>query len=146
MISTPNINEARKQIQKLVKENKPIIILAQTPEFNRKVLENKDVDMLVDPHLHNRGDHSKQRDSGLNEILCKIATKNNIKIRITFEQIKKLKEKELAKILARISQNIKLCKRTKTEIKLLGKYDKKSAFSFLLSLGASTSQAKRAVN
>ncbi len=43
-------------------------------------------------------------------------------------------------------QNIMLCKKAKAEIVLLGKYDKKNAFSFLISLGASTSQAKKAVS
>ncbi len=81
IINTDNINKARKQIQKLKKENKSVIVRAQSPEFNRKILENKDVDILLDPHLHNRKDKLKERDSGLNEILCKIAAKNNIKKR-----------------------------------------------------------------
>jgi hypothetical protein len=42
-------------------------------------------------------------------------------------------------------QNIKLCKKAGIELKVFGKYDKKDAFSLLLTLGASTSQAKKAV-
>jgi RNase P/RNase MRP subunit p30 len=144
MINTQDIDEARKQIQKLKKEKKQIIVLAQTPEFNRKIIENKDVDILLDPHLHNRKDKLKQKDSGLNEILCKIAKKNNIKIGIKLSEIKKAKGKDKSILLARIKQNIALCKRTKTDIILIGKYDKKDAFSFLLTLGASTNQAKKA--
>jgi len=143
MINTKNINEARKQIQKLKKEKKKIIVQAQESEFNRKIIENKDVDIFLDPHIHKRKSPLKQKDSGLNEILCKIAKKNNIKIGLTLSKIKSSKNKSI--VLARVMQNIRLCKKTGTEIILLGRYDKKDAFSFLLSLGCSTSQAKKAI-
>lgn len=148
MINTTSLNEARRQIQKLKRE-KPkakIIVLAQTSEFNRKILENKDIDILLSPELHDRKDKLKQRDSGLNEVLCKIAKKNNIKIGINMGEIKKKKDKERAILLARIMQNIMLCKKAGTGLVLVGKYDKKDGFSLLISLGASTSQAKKAID
>jgi len=145
MIDTKDLNEARKQIQKLKKEKKQIIVLAGSPEFNREIVEMKDVDILMSPEIHDRKDKLKQRDSGLNEVLCKLAAKNDIKIGIDVEKIKNLKDKEKARILARISQNIMLCRKAKCEIVITGKYDKKDAFSFLLILGASTEQAKKAV-
>lgn len=150
IINTSNLNEARKQIQNLKKEKdkkaQEIVVKAQDNKFNRKILENKDVDMVVGLELHDRKDKLKQRDSGLNEVLCKLATKNNIKIGIDLEKLKNQDKKNKAIILSRIAQNIDLCKRTNTELKLIGKYDEKQAFSFLLSLGASTSQAKKAIN
>jgi len=144
MINSSSLNEVRKQIQKLKKQEKKVIILAQSSEFNRKIVEMKDVDILMSPELHNRKDKMKQRDSGLNEILCKIARKNNIKIGINLEEIKKLKDKEKAIVLSRIKQNIMLCKKAGTDLVIAGDYDKKDAFSFLLTLGASTKQAKKA--
>ncbi|MDP3027285.1 MAG: hypothetical protein Q8N63_06250 [Nanoarchaeota archaeon] len=146
-INTSNLAEARKQIQKLKKENKEVIVRAQEPEFNRKILEIKEVDILLSPEIHNRKDKLKERDSGLNEILCKIAAKNNIKIGIDIEEIKKTQGKEKAIILARIIQNIMLCKKTKAELKLMNckEKDKRGTFSLLLTLGASTSQAKNAI-
>src|SRR3989338_8145669 len=113
IINTQNLNEARKQIQKLKKENKQVIVWAQTDEFNRKILENKDVDMIAGLEL-NKKDRLKQRDSGLNEVLAKLAKQNNIKIGLDISELKNKKGKEKAKILARIMQNIKLCKRTGT--------------------------------
>ena len=118
---------------------------AQNDEFNRKILENKDVDIIINPEMHNRKDKLKQRDSGLNEVLCKLAKKNNIKIGLDISELKNIKGKEKAKILARIMQNIKLCKRTGAELIITGNYDKKNAFSFLVTLGASTEMAKKAV-
>lgn len=144
IINTPNLNEARKQIQKLKKENKQVVVQAQGDVFNRKIVENKEVDIFLSPELHDRKDKLKQRDSGLNEILCKLAKKNNIKVAMNLNEIKKLSKQEKAIILSRIIQNIKLCKRTKTEIILIPKQSKQNTLSFFLTLKASTQLAKQA--
>ena len=144
MISTTSLNQARKEIQRLKKENpkETIIIQGQSPEFNRKILENKDTDILLSPEFHDRKDRQKQRDSGLNEFMCKLAKKNNIKIAINLQEIKSLNKKDKAIILARIKQNIGLCKRTKTQIIFHPQIPKQEATSFLTTLGASTEQTK----
>jgi len=145
IINTTNLNEARKQIQKLKQDKTEIIVQAQNPEFNRKILETPDVDMIIGLELHNRKERLKQRDSGLNEVLCKLAAKNNIKIAIDLIPIIKLPKIEKARVLSRISQNIKLCKRTKTKIIILPKkYSKQEILSFFLNLKASTNQAQEA--
>lgn len=145
IINTQDLNEARKQIQELKKQKKPVIVQAQNDEFNRKIFENKDVSIVIGLEFHNRKDRLKQRDSGLNEILAKLAKQNNIKIGLDISELKNKKGKEKAKILARIIQNIRLCKRTGTKIIFIEEYDKKNAFSFLITLGASTEMAKKAV-
>jgi RNase P/RNase MRP subunit p30 len=144
MISTKNLNEVRKQIHQLKKQKKQIIIQADTPEFNRKILENPDIDLILDLEFHERKDFMKQRDSGLNEIMCKLAAKNRIKIGINLKRLKKLKEKDKAIILARIIQNIKLCRKNKTPITIYPKTSssKQEIKSFLMTLGASTQQIK----
>lgn len=146
IINTPNLNQARKQIQKLKKQNKEIVIQAQDNKFNRKILENPDTNILLSPEFHDRKDKLKQRDSGLNEILCRLAKKNNIKIGINLNEIQKLPKKQKAIILSRIIQNIKLCKRTKTQIILFPKtkQKKQDVLSFFLTLKSSTQQAKEA--
>jgi len=145
-ISTNNLNQARKLIQKIRKENsdEEIAVQAQDDEFNRKILENKEVNILLNPHIHSRKDKLKQRDSGLSEILCKIASKNNIKIGVDLNELTKLKKKEKAIALSRIMQNIKLCKRTQTKIIFTPKQSKQEVISFFLTLKASTSQARDA--
>jgi RNase P/RNase MRP subunit p30 len=146
IINTNNLNQARKQIQELKKQNKkPMIVQSQDDAFNRKILENKDIDILLAPESHNRKDYMKQRDSGLNEVLCKLATKNNITIAIDLNNLKKQEKKQKAIILARIKQNIQLCKRTKTKIILLPNPSKQEAISFMQTLGSSTNQAKQAI-
>ena len=145
MITTSNLNQARKQIQTLKKEKKQVIIQAQDEEFNRKILENPDVDILLGLETHDRKDKLKQRDSGLNEVLCKLAFQNNIKIGINLDEIQKLEKKDKARVLTRIIQNIKLCRRTKTLIIIYPKsYSKQQINSFFLILKGSTNQAKNA--
>jgi len=143
-INTPNLNHTRKQIlaQKKQSPNKEIIIQAQSPEYNRKILENPDVDILLSPELHERKDYLKQRDSGLNEILCKLAKRNNIKIGINLQPIRKLPIKQKAIALARIRQNIQLCKRTKTSIVFMPPLSKQEALSLITTLKGSTEQVK----
>ena len=145
MISTTNINQLLKEIQKQKKDKQSIIVQAQSPEFNRKIFENPNIDVITDLEFHSRKDYTKQRDSGLNEILCKLATRNKIKIAINLDKIKKLEKKQKAIILSRTIQNIKLCKRTKTQMIIFpkNKYTKQERTSFFLSLKASTQQAKQ---
>lgn len=77
IISTENLTEIRNQIQKIKKTNPKeiIIVKARDEEFNRKVLEIKGVNILLSPEMHKGKDKLKQRDSGLNEFLCKLAKK-----------------------------------------------------------------------
>ena len=76
-----------------------------------------------------RKDFQKQRNSGFNHVLAKIAKKNNICIGINLDEI--INSNEKAKILARVVQNIKLCNKNKLKMKFIGKqirniYDLKS--------------------
>lgn len=148
ILQTQNLQEIRNQIQKAKKSNKEelIIVGAGDEEFNRKVLEIKGVNILLGPELHSRKDKMKQRDSGLNEFLCKLAAKNNIKIGINLNEIQKLDKKQKAKVLARIIQNIQLCKRTKTQIILWpeNKYKSQDVMAFITTLKGSTEQGKQA--
>ncbi len=147
MISTPNIEQAKGLIKKAIEnKEKPIIIKAQNPEFNRKILEYGKFDILLDIEstVKNK-DSSKYLDSGLNHILAKIAAKNNISIGIDLKQIQSLDKKQKAIMLSKIIQNIKLCRKAKANLKLINCKDKRTAFSFLISLGASIQQAKDAL-
>ena len=141
IIETLNLEEARRKIDKLAKERKKAVVLGQAIEFNRKILENKKVSMLILNHKE-KNDKLKQRDSGLNQVLCNLAYDNNIEIGIDF----RLFNDKNPVILAKIIQNIKLCKKYDVKIRLVNsKGNKHDLFALMLSLGASTSMAKYAV-
>jgi ribonuclease P/MRP protein subunit RPP1 len=146
IINTTSIEEARKQIEKLSKENKEVVVLGQDEDFNRKILENKKVNVLLSPENNHNKDKLYEQDSGLNHILAKIARESNITIGIDIQRIKQKERKEQGKILARIKQNIKLCKKYRVKIKAFNFHDKLSTFSLLLVLGADTKTAGEAVN
>jgi RNase P/RNase MRP subunit p30 len=147
LIQTANLNEARKQIQKLLKENpkENIALLSQDDEFNRKALEIKGLKILVINESLEIKDYMKQRNSGLNEVLAKIAADKDIEIGIQIEEIIKKNDIEKAKALSRLAQNIMLCKKTGAKLVFTGNIkDKLALSSILLSLGASTKQAQQA--
>ena len=143
MINTPNFEEAKDLIKKQGAINKKIIVVAQTPEFNRKILEYGKFDTLLSVENSAKKSSLRQLDSGLNEVLAKIALKNGISIGINLLELKKLEKRERAIRLTKIRQNMDICEKTHTEISLLNYHNKKNALSFLLSLGLSSKKAKK---
>lgn len=146
VINTNNLNEARKQVQKFQKENpqEKIAILSQDDEFNRKALEIKGLNMLIINETSLVQDYGKQRNSGLNEVLTKICSEKGIIVGIQIEEIIKKSDKEKAKSLSRLKQNIMLCKKSKTKLEFITEnknLDKKALSALLITLGASTKQA-----
>lgn len=145
IINNKNIQKTKNFIKEFKKNKKTIIVTSQDEGYDRKVLEIKDVNIfLLD--LIDRKDRLKQRDSGLNEYMSKLAKKNNIKIGIDLDDIIKLNKNKKAIVLSRLIQNINLCKRTGCEIIVLNskKYHKNDIISFFLSLKSSSTQAKKA--
>ncbi len=128
------------RLKEIIKKNKDqkIIFHSKDDELNRKVMEKLPISGIL-ISLEDRKDYSKQRNSGLNEVLVKIAKKKNISIYFDFEEIVVSNEKE--KILSRIKQNITLCSREKVKIKFYLKNIKENPEelkNILFSLGAPT--------
>ena len=147
ILNNHDINKIRNEIIKIKKEkpNEVIAVYSQDDEFNRKALEIKKLDILILNEELNKKDYLKQRNSGLNEILAKIAKKNNISLAIDIQNLMKKSKKEKAIAFSRLIQNITICKRTKTNLIFL-EDERKEFNSLLLSLGASTQQVKNSVN
>jgi len=129
----------------LIKNSKsrPIIIKGQTEDYNRKVLEYGRFDILFSPEENSGKSSIRQTSSGLNHVLTKIARKNKISIGIDLNEIKLLSRENKAERLTKIIQNIRLCRKFEVRLAVSGQ-EKISSFYFLLSLGASTKQAKEA--
>ncbi len=77
---------------------------------NRSAVENKAVDVLLDPHKGIRKDHLHFRQCGLNHIMCKLANKNKVTIGFSFGQLGGIGD------LGRVMQTIKLCKKYKVKV------------------------------
>ncbi|HLC56673.1 MAG TPA: RNase P subunit p30 family protein [Candidatus Nanoarchaeia archaeon] len=86
---------------------------------NRKLLENKDLDVLVSPEKNAGKDFMHYRNSGLNQVLCEIARKNNMAIGFSFNEV--LNSKERGKLLGRMMLNVRLCRKYKVKM-LIGSF------------------------
>jgi len=135
-----NEKEVRRIIDALKGKEKIIAVLGRDDEFNRRMLEKTKIDYLVSPERRHVKDSLKQRDSGLNHVLAKIAKEKGIGVIIDFSSLMKMEKMERAKTISRIIQNVKICRRAGCKIKILG--DEKAGKSFLYSIGASSQQVK----
>jgi RNase P/RNase MRP subunit p30 len=106
--------EISKRVPNMFIREKLVIIEGGDDEWNRKVLESKNVDILLDPHQGFRRDKIYQKDSGLNEVLCQLAKENDIAIGFSLSLI--LNTKDRAELFGRIIQNIELCQKYKVKI------------------------------
>ena len=116
ILTETNFNKLKDQVKK--NNKKEIIFSSSDDDLNRKVLEKLSVQILL-INLESRKDYQKQRNSGFNQVMAKIAKKNKIQIGINFDELISSKNKE--KILARIIQNIKLCNKNKIQMKFISK-------------------------
>jgi RNase P/RNase MRP subunit p30 len=121
VISAKTFEQAKKAIQK--NKNSTIIFTGNDDELNRKVIEKLPVNILL-INQSARKDKQKQRNSGLNQVLAKIAKRNNMQIGINFDEIAESEGKIKAGILARIMQNIKICNKNKIQIKFINQNKK----------------------
>lgn len=76
---------------------------------NRKNVEDKKTDILLNPETGRNKAGLVVRDSGLNDAICKIARKHDVAIGFSFSNI--LNSKDKLNLIANISQNIKLCRK-----------------------------------
>ena len=144
IIDCDNVEKAKRMIKD--SKEKPILLIAKNDAFNRKMIEYGKFDFIVDIENGKRKDNLRQIDSGLNHYLAKEAAKNKISLAIDMESVRGFNKRESGEVVEKIMQNIRLCRKAGTKIRLLNAKDKKDAFSWLISLGASTKQAKEAIS
>lgn len=116
LIQENTFEKVRKEINKNKSQN--IIFSSNNDELNRKVLEKLPINILL-INQKSRKDRQKQRDSGFNQVLTKIAKKNKITIGINLDEIVESSSQTKKKILARVKQNIKLCNKNKLKMKFI---------------------------
>ena len=121
-----------------------VAVLGRSGGFNRRVVETLKIDYLISPELGDRKDSLKQRDSGLNHVVAKEMAKRGVDVVFDFDSLAEMKGKLKAFRLARIMQNVKVCRRAKCGIKIWGSVDKKALMSFGVGLGMSSVQVSKA--
>ena len=131
ILTEKNFSRLKEFVKKA--KGKEIIFSSQDDELNRKVLEKLQVHILLIP-LRNRKDFMKQRDSGFNGVMAKIAKKMGIKIGVGLDELINTSSPEKEKIIARVRQNIRLCSRNKVGMVFVEGKEKRNSV-LLKSLG-----------
>jgi len=85
------------------------IIFGGKDDVNRKAVEDKNVDILMSPEKGRYKDFMKSRNSGLNHVLCKLASKNDVAIGFDFNELLRAKDLERPDLIGRMKFNVKLC-------------------------------------
>ena len=132
IISENSFEKARNEIRK--NKSKAIIFSSDDDELNRKILEKEKIDVLL-LNLKGRRDFQKQRNSGFNQVLAKLAKKGDVIMGINLDEIIESNEKTKAEILARARQNIKLCSKNKLRMKFISNEKNKRNLHDLKALG-----------
>jgi len=122
-----NEKETRKIVEFLKgsKEKKKIAVKAIDENFNRRVIETLDLDYLVSPEINSERDNLKQRSSGLNHVLAKKMAKKKISVLISLKELEKVDKEHKAFLIARIIQNVKLCRKANCAIKIASLSERK---------------------
>lgn len=144
MIKARNVDEL---VKKINKTEGLVVVEGGNDKINRAALENKKVDVLLGPEKGRDKDFTHYRNSGLNQVLCRLAKKNDIAIGFDFNDI--LDTNFKAKILGRMMQNVKLCRKFKVKMVILDfkkERSKEELKSFGISLGMTPGEVKKAVS
>jgi RNase P/RNase MRP subunit p30 len=120
IIFEKDFNKAR---QKIRKEKGTTIFSSDDDELNRKIVEKESINILL-INLEKRKDYTKQRNSGFNHVMAKIAKKTKVTVGINLDEIIESNQSEKAKILARLKQNIMICRKDKLKMKFISQKEK----------------------
>lgn len=127
---------------------KKIALFSRNLEEIRRFIETLNFNYLVSPEFNEGKDNLRQRSSGLNEYLTKVCSKKSIKILIALSFLENLNEVEKARILSRIIQNIRLCRKKNCEMKISSFstnsfFDRRERERIGFSLGMSSQQVSK---
>lgn len=127
------------------------VVLGDDDVKNRRAVESKDVDILLSPEKTRGKDFMHSRDSGLNQVLCKLAKKNDVAIGFNFNDV--LNGRNRGLIIGRMMQNVRLCRKYKNKMIIISGANNidelkaaKDMVSFGIVLGMTPGEAKKALN
>jgi RNase P/RNase MRP subunit p30 len=148
IIKAKTKNELNKLISRNFGKYRHIVVEGSNDEVNRAAVESKKVSMLLNPEIQRKRDFSDWRNSGMNDVICRLAAANNVTIGIDLANLPENKF-EKAERLGRIMQNIRFCRKFRARMllfsskSLINDYD---LTSIAMALGMSTQQAKESLS
>ena len=127
------------------------IVIGKDDNTNRKAVESKNVDILMSPEKIRNKDFMSYVDSGLNQVLCKLAKKNDVAIGFNFNDV--LNSENRKDVLVKMMQNVRLCRKYKLRTVLISGAKNEmemrrpmDLISFGICMGMTPEEAKKALN
>jgi ribonuclease P/MRP protein subunit RPP1 len=147
IIKAKTKSELNKLVSRSYGKYKFLAVQGSDDEVNRAAVEDKRVDLLLNPEIERKRDFSDWRNSGLNDVLCRFAAENNVAIGIDLATLPSEKF-ALAERLGRIMQNIRLCRKFRAKMLIFSsekEINDPDLMSISSALGMSTEQAKNSL-
>lgn len=110
----------QKNISKAAQHSK--LLVAKSSDKDRFFIESKKVKLIYGFEETGKKDYLHQRASGLNHILCELASKNNVAVGFSYSRL--FKDAPSAALIGRIMQNIGLCRKYKVKT-VIGSFSEK---------------------
>jgi len=103
-----------------LKDRKSHLVIADALKQKdiRPVIERKKADIIFNLEAVGRKDFMHHRNSGLNQVLCKLMHEKKIVLGISFDTMLNAADAKRAAFLGRIKQNITFCRKYKVDIAL----------------------------
>ena len=128
------------------------LVVVEGGYLNRFILEHRDIDILVNPEKGIEKDSLHARNSGLNQVLCKLAHQHDMSIGFSFSEILSCEKEARAILFGRMMQNVRLCRKYKVKM-VIGSFAKNefelrnrdALLSFGVFLGMKPEEAKKAL-
>lgn len=95
------------------KNNNADIVIVKSSKNNRHFIEKGTTDILFELEKSEKKDLLHYRNSGLNQVLCKLANQEDVMIGFSFSSILNSDKIQKTQIMGRMQQNIKLCRKYK---------------------------------
>ncbi len=120
---------------------------------NRKIVEDRNVDVLMNPELKSQNDKLHYRKSGLNQVLAKIAKENDVAVGFGFSFLLNADAVKRAMILGRMKQNVRICRKAGVKMVVCSYANNtaelrgaKDFLAFARVIGMSGGEAKKSLN
>ena len=101
-----NINKAKKLVN---------LVIYKSTGNDRHAIEKSKANVVFEFETIAARDSMHSRNSGLNQVLCKLANKNNVMMGFSFSTILNIEGMIRSQIIGRMMQNIRLCRKYKVK-------------------------------
>ncbi len=92
------------------------ILVAKSSDKNQPLIEGKQIKIIYGFEEIHKKDYLHQRASGLNQVICGLAKKNNIAIGFSYSSLHS--KADAALLMGRLMQNISLCQKYNVKTKI----------------------------